>query len=465
MDLITKILDLLKEGKSHSEISLKLFDEDEKLEMEAFQKAFDTAKKTYEVTSTEDKKVADTASKAKYDADVKAAVKVEVDAALKNIPVQGILDTAIKQGVVSEVKENPRQAMTDVGRFYKNMVWLKEGKGDNSKIVTDLIELSQKAFNAYKAQGLTFGSKVAGIVTDNDVNGAFLVRPEFDKEMDRLVFEMDDLLKAITFRSGGDKTLIDSILPFSFSFRADQNAAFAEVKPTFAQQTISYREAGGIVPVARVTFQESDFNLASEISIQAADAIIRLMVPLIATGSTGDGDPFDGFRFHPGVTNHQILDFGTGGKLVSQDLTNAYTAAPDETREQGTFVLDVRELMLLSEERGDDNVPLKTVKKTNGQWMHVVTGRPIVLTSLMSRVNTALTSNAGGTDVGAFYAVLPRFRIYRDGGAMQTATSDQIFFKEDQIGIRFITRMMQGIPVNSRTSIVTLEGVKFNEVT
>ncbi len=280
-------------------------------------------------------------------------------------------------------------------------------------------------------------------------------------EMDKLVYKNSELLNEIKFRPGGDKTDIDSMGTFDLSYRTNQDTAFGETKPTFNQQRLEYREAGAIVPISQYALNGSEFNLVQELVENAADAKIRLMEFQVTSGKTAT-DPFDGIRFHAGVTVYDIIDDANAagsGVLSSKDLTNAYALIPSQSKAGAKFVLDTRELLLLLEERDDQNLPIETVLNVNGRWVHKATGKQIIVSDLMSRVNNGVTANNGGLDINILCGVLDRFRIYEDGG-MQMDQSNEIYFKENQIGLRFILRNKWGIPVNSRSSFVAFNGAR-----
>lgn len=460
MDLTKKIIALLSKGMSREDIVLHIATEDETISNEDAIKAYKSAEKSFSI----EKSMLETDEKEAEEKKIeeKATVLAEAlaEKALKKIKIPSAIDPEKKSSQV-KVVENDLQWKVNFGRAVQLIHYNKENPG-NEDVRKELGELSEKARNSYKSMGLSIptNTKVPGIVTDTDTEGGFLVEPKFDMEMDKLVFAASELIAAITIRRGNDKTLIDSISTFDFAFRADQNAAFGEAKPTFNQEEVNYREAGAIVPISTAAMNGTPFNLTSEIMEGAVDAKIRLLEPLIATGDSSD--PFLGFRFHAGITDSPIIDTGTG-VLSSKDLTNAYLACPTQSRRQGSFVLDTREFCLLAEERDNQNLPIETVVNINGKFIHKKTGLPIIISDLMSRTNLAFTNNSGGTDVGAFFAVLPRFRYYEDGG-MRIDTSKEHFFAEDQIGMRFIIRMKFAIPLQSRSSFVTLSGVKNNPI-
>lgn len=442
--------DLIKEGKSEAECLNAILENDADIQPEEALKQFSLAKKSIEIEELSKTKKLEEQNKAQIEAE---AQKI-AEKALEKIEIESVLEKAISTGRVV-VKENEHAWKADQAKMFKSLADLNK-YGPSHKSAETISELRQKFANVWD-------QKVSGIVTDSDPDGGSFVRPEFDMEVDKLVYRRSELLEKIQIRRGGEKTDINSISTFDFTNRADQNTAFTETKPAFDQERLEYRETGGIVAVGTYHLNGSEYNIIDELMEQAADAKFRHMEPAITTGKVSDGDFFDGMRFKAGVVAHNIIDFGTGGKLVSKDLTNAYLKAASQTRKMGSFILDTRELCLLLEERDNQNLPIETIINVNGSWVHKKTGRPIVVSDLMSRVNTALTSNTGGTEVGAFYGDLSRFRIYQQG-AMDVAQSDQVYWKENQIGIRFILRYKFGIPVNSLTSFVTLQGVLNNEI-
>ena len=440
-----EVKDLIKEGKSQLECVEALLAADETLEAADALASYKSAKKAVDAAELIE---AESAKKAADDA-VSAQAKKVAEAALKEIKVDGIIQKAIASGQV-QVTESPDAWKADQAKMFRLMV--KANQPGASSAHSEIAELKTKFSNVWN-------HKVAGIVTDENSSGGFFVRPEFDLTVDKIVYERSELLDAMQIRRGGDKIDINSISPFDFTNRADQNAAFAETKPTFSQERLEYRETGAIVPIAKYALEESEYDLVGELMSLAADAKIRHIEPAVTTGKVSDGDFFDGMRFKTGVTTSTIADAGTGGTLTSKDLSNAYLACASQTRKNGAFVLDTRELCLLLEERDNQNMPIETIMNVNGQFIHKKTGRPIIVSDLMSRTNNALTSNTGGVEVGAFFADLSRFRIYQNG-AMDIAQSDQIFFKEAQIGFRFILRYKFGIPAQSLSSFVTLQGVE-----
>ena len=207
-----------------------------------------------------------------------------------------------------------------------------------------------------------------------------------------------------------------------------------------------------------------DINLVTEIISAASDAKIRLLEPQILTNSVDvDLDPFDGIRFHPGVVAINCKNFGGTGKPVSSDLTNMYLAAPAQSRAKGKFYMDSRELFLLLEEKTTDGNYLKAVEMVNGNFVHKPTGKIITPVDTLPRTLNGVTDSSTGTDVAVIFGVMSRFRLYQYRG-FRIDTSKDIFFKEDAIGMRMIMTNKQGIPVNSRSSFVTLQGVKYNAI-
>lgn len=440
------IKELIKKGCSEMECIDAILKNDENIAPEDAVASYKNAKKSFDAQFMLELEKEEAAEEAKINEKAKAVA----EKALENIKVEGILEKAISTGRV-HVSEPEGQWKADQAKMLSALVNVKK-YGAGHKSAETVSELRTKFDQAW-------GQKATGVRTDSDAAGGYFVRPEFDAEVDKLVYKRSALLEAIQIRQGGEKTDINSLSTFNFTLRADQNTAIGTTVPTFAQQRVEYREAGAIVAISQYAMEASEYNLVDELIENAADAKIRFLEPAITTGKESDGDAFDGIRFHTGVTTSTIIDNGTGGTLVSKDLSNAYLAAASQSRNFGSFVLDTRELQLLREERDGQGLPIKTVEMMNGQWIHVATGRPIVVSDLMSRTNNALTSNTGGTQVGALFGELGRFRLYQRG-AMDIAQSDQIFFQENQIGMRFIVRYKFGIPTQSRSSFVTLQGVE-----
>lgn len=440
------VKDMILAGKGQLECVEALLKADESLSPADALEKYSSEARVAEASKLIDASVKQTEAEKAQD----VAAKELADKALAKMDVPSLLAKAEASGAII-VKEPEGAWKRDQAKMFR-LLYKAKTADYTEKDRTQFVELRQKFDRVWAV-------KLDGNVTDAAAPGGNFVRPEFDPEVDKLVYKDSVLIKEVKIRPGGDKTDINSLSTFDFTLRADQNAPFAQTKPTTDKLSLEYREAGAVVPVSPYMLEESEPNFISELIEGAADAKIRHLEPAITTGKVSDGDAYDGIRFHTGVTAHDVINAAGTGKLLSKDLTNAWLAAASQTRNQGTFILDTREFGLLKEERDDQNLPIKTIELVNGQWIHLASGRPIIISDLMSRVNTALTSNTGGSQVGALFGVLPRFRIYQRG-AMDIDQSKDIFFIENQIAFRFILRYKFGIPIRSRSSFVTLQGVQ-----
>lgn len=439
---------LIKEGKSELECVEELLKSDESISAGDAVAAYKSALRSSEAANLID---ADAESKKAADA-IEAQAKILAEKALEKIEMDGVIEKAIATGKVF-VKENPNQWKVDQLKMFKSLANVnKYGAGhESAKDVSELMAKFKKAW-----------AEKAGLRTDSDPVGGNWVRPEFDEEVDLLVRKKSQLLDAIGIRRGTDKTEINGMTNFAFTDRATQNDPFAEEIPPTQAEEVLYRETGAIVSFSPYMLTNSEHNLVDNLIELAANAKIEHLEARITTGKISDGNFFDGIRFQSGVTAFNIAAAGGTGLITSKDLTNATLAASDITAANGVFIMDRREAFLLGEERNDENQPIKTVRmQADGSFVHEATGTKVVISNLMSRINTALTSNAGGLEVGCLFGDLSRFRIYQDG-PMDVAQTDQFKWSSNQVSMRFILRYKFAIPANSLTSFVTLQGVKNN---
>lgn len=454
-----KISEWLKAGKSNAEIAEILLEDAEVkslgLTAKAIGEAILEAKSTSDVMEflaqkeTEAKALEAKASK---DLEFKAEVKKQVEEAVKGFETHPLLQKAAAIQLTDNWKED---AVTGL------KLALRVGRKEASSADID-------AYNDYRIKNINrwaekMGIKaIDGIITGTDNAGGYFMPPEFDSEVDKNTFSSSALLSEVKIRTGSEKTEINSIGTFNLSFRTDENAAFGATKPTFAQQELKYKDAGAIVDIANRSLESSFYNIISELTELASDAKIRLLEPLLTTGSTNvDSDAFNGIRFHTGITTLNCLNYGGSGKVTCSDLTNLYLTAPSQTRAQGSFIMDSREAMLLAEERAQNGEYLEAVEMIDGQYVHKPTGKKIIIVDNMSRLCNGVTDRSTGTDVPVLFGVLPRFRIYQLGG-FRIDLSKDFRFDYDATSMRFVLAVKFGIPTNSRSSFVTLQGVKYN---
>jgi len=302
------------------------------------------------------------------------------------------------------------------------------------------------------------------IISGTSTAGGAFMPPEFDAEIDKLVYKKSALLTAIKMRPGGEKTEINSISTFNFTYRTDENTAFATTRPTTATQEVLYKDAGAIIGISNRALQGSYYNIISELVELGADAKIRLLEPLLTTGSIDvDSDAFDGIRFHTGVATLNCANNGGSGRVLSSDLTNLWLTAPSQSRAGGVFIMDSREAMLLAEEKDSNGQKLRAVDIVNGEFVHTSTGKKIIVVDTMHRLCNGVTDRSTGTDVPVLFANLEMFRYYELGG-LRIDMSKEFYYDFDQTGMRFILANKFGIPTQARTSFVTLQGVKTNTI-
>ena len=449
-DLIKK---LLAEGKSQEEIKTAIVEALAKKEVEAVEDI-----KSVIVEAMQEVEAAKSIGEAfgsiesdKKSAGLEAKIK-ELEAKVDGVKMSGSLNS----GVV--VKNADVQWKKDVVDAIHLHCKLKKEGYLSQKEMGLVSSIKERVVNATKAVS-------DGMITGTDAAGGYLIRPEFDAEIDKLLYTKSALLDSMKIRSGNEKTLINGIGTFDFSYRATDNAAFGQTRPTITEQEINYRDAGCVVPMAAKLLDMADYNIISEIVEGAADAKIRLLEPQILVASVDvDLDPFDGVRFHTGVTALNCKNYDGSKKLESIDLTNAFLAAPAQSRSNGMFFMDSRELMLLLEEKATDGHYQKAVEIVNGAFIHMATGKKIVAVDTLHRLLNGVTDRSTQNEVAVIFADMSRFRFYQKGG-LRIDTSKDIFFLEDQIALRFILTNKQGIPTNSRSSFVTIQGVEYNAAT
>lgn len=457
-----RILELLRQGKSFDEAKSIAIEEFENEEVEAIVKALKLAKKEIEAEKKlDDDEKAEAAEKA-FNSRVEEATKKAVEKQLENAKVPSSLNNFDRKEAVS-TNDQPEQWKQDTGRF----IQLISEKHLNQKGQEELIDLKEKF---EKRQAEVMGQKSTdAIIAGTDAAGGYFMEPKFDMEVDKLVYEGSALLQAMKMRPGSEKTLINSISTFNFVHRTDENTAFTETRPTFAQEELKYQDLGAIVGLSNRALNGSAYNLTQELTELAADAKIRKLETVIPTGKASTADPtdtndtfkFNGIWFTSGVTTVNAINKGGTGKVTSADLHAMFLAAPAQTRAKGSFLLDSRELGVLMAEKASDGHLLKQVVNINGKFIHTLSGKEIIPVDNMERTLNS-TTGYSGTDIPVIFGVLDRFRFYTLGG-MRVNTSTERYFEKDQTALRFIMSYKQGIPTYSLSSFVLLLGVKYNQ--
>ena len=407
--------------------------------IESAKKAFDI-KKSYKLAAAE--KVAQETLNSKVD---KA-----LEAKLKEIKLPSVLE---KKSSLVHVSEPAGAWKHDVAKAFR--LKHKQAKGTfTSEDASELAKLSEKCAMVRKS--------VDGLTPDIATEGGNPIRIEFDQEVDKLVYTNSQLLEAVQIRPGTQKTQINGLTNTDFTFRANTRADYAEQRPDTPSEVVDYKTAGQIIYIANSMFSDVDYNLVGELTELAADAKIRLLEPLIASGDSSAA--FLGINFSSGVTALDCINIsggsGTGnGDILDNDLSNMYAASASQTRNQGVFVLDTREWLKIRNQKDSQGMPINAISMVNGQMIHKGTGRPIVSSDLMSRTNNALVANTGGTDVTVLFGKLPAFRIYQNG-QMEVSTSSDYAFASDETAMRFQIHYKQAMPSQSGSKFVTLQGVK-----
>lgn len=454
---------LILEGKNDAEIAQAVVEyESTKSEKqlgttEAIAKKVSEIKKVEEIVS-ELKKIADIeaaeSAKQAEKTDLDAKVKSLVDEQLEGIKTHPLFTGEKKV----TVEDNWRPEAVEGFKLA-----LKVGRKIANSKELDAFE-SYRLKNIQRWQDQKGEKAIDGVISGTDTAGGFFMPPQFDAEVDKLVFTSSALLSAMKIRQGSEKTEINSIGTFNLAFRTDENTAFGTTKPVFAQQELKYKDAGAIVDIANRALESSYYDIINELVEGGADAKIRLLEPLITTGSVDvDSDAFDGIRFHTGVATLDCANNGGSGKVVSADLTNLYLAAPSQSRFQGSFIMDSREAMVLAEEKDTNGQKLKDVEMVNGSFIHKPTGKTITIVDNMYRTCNGVIDRSTGTDVPVLFGVMPRLRFYQLGG-FRIDMSKEFRFDYDATSMRFVIALKFGIPTQSRSSFVTLQGVKYNQV-
>lgn len=426
------ITGLIKKGLSKSEVLSQVADHaDYKgLEVSDIAEAFASASKAVEAEKAIDAKAKSEADQKALDEKVNKIAEKQVEEILKNKKVDGLLSQPV---VVSEVKDAWKKDTFDM---FKAM-YQKDAK--------KVAELSEKAKKVREAEG-------KAVRTDSDGAGGYWVRPEFDDEVDKEVYETSALLNFAKIRAGHDKVTINGIGTIDLAFRTNQATAFGDLTPTFTQKELFFREFGGIVAIAENMIMYNYYDVTGELSILFADSKIRLLEPLIIQGDADGTDPFDGIVNTTGITSVDAKNKGGSGKITSADLSAMYLGCSAQTRnaKSACFVMDTRELMVLLEEKAEDGHYLRAVEMVNGVAMHKPTGKVILTVDTLTRVDGSIP---------VVFGVMDRFRIYTDGG-LQIAQSSERYFEYKQLGIRASQNYMQGVPTNSLASFVSLSGIK-----
>jgi len=452
-EIYKKALELLRAGKKGDEVTAGILEAYPDTKSEDIIKQGALAQKAYEIEVQQKKGEQEEAQKKALEEQAKKLA----EQMLESMDEKSLLEKFKKSGdiVISNVKESEHYWMKDAADVIRTRT-KKELSEDDKRFLNDQREKNDKVAEQ------KYGIK-ASMRGDSNTDGGYLLRPEFDMEIDKKVLANSELINEMTIRPGDDKTLINSITgPLEFAYRANQETAFGTDTLTTAQQELLYREAGMIIPVSKYLFEGSEYNLISELMEFMKDAKIRLIEPLVCSYSVDvDGDPFDGIRFHTGVVAYNIID--ANGATADADLTNMYLQAAPETRAMGVFMMDEREIMLLASVKDVNGNPKNLVLENNG-WKHKATGKRIISVNNLPRTLNSTTDHSTGTDVFVAFGNLKRYRYYEYGG-MDIARSDEVYWTSAQVGIRAIIRNKAGIPANSRDSFVVAIGAKNTAIT
>jgi HK97 family phage major capsid protein len=469
-----KIKQWLKEGKSSGEIcTLILEDSETKADAEKLS-AKNIANMILNI-----KKASEVEAEVKETEEEEARrLKKEEEDLLKEEGVKKLIQKSVDDALKS-IKSHPINGVSGVYGFVEHEDWKKEmgesfllgfkiasGNGTSKDIDNYQLMKEKNIKQVADAKfGGQFDKKSNNFLISATTNaGGFLVHPEFDSEIDKNVTAQSQLMNAIKKRIGTEKDLINSISTFNLSYRANENTAFSQTRPSTAQVELKFKDAGGIVNISRKAMEGSYYNLVDELTQVATDAKIRLLEEMIPTGSvTADEDAFDGIRFQDGITSINGINAGASGAITTTDLSRAFTACDTNARHRGQFIMDTREAMFLAEAKDKNGQLLNLVEMKDGIFYHKSTGKQIIVCDRMHRLLNGVSNRSTGTDVAVLYGDLSRFRYYEQG-VMRIDITDQFKWAEDAYSMRFIVSNKWAVPENSLTSFVTVNGIKENAI-
>ena len=405
------------------------------------------------------------------------AISADIEKREKEIEVREKLEGKLKEDPAEEPKTEEKRSesllpekveVTHDGTYLRKQAKLmnlylrsqKDKAGVSSKVIEELREgmnECREAWDKYLEK-----RDLDGNIAGTDASGGYLIRPEFDAEIDKLVFKTSAFIGAISFRMGNEKTEINGISTFDFTDRASENVAFTETKVTVAQEEVKYKDTGAIIPISNRLIESADVNLMIELQENAVDAKIRYYEANLTTGKTS-GQHFNGIYFVSGITSVDAINKGGTNKLVSKDLTRMYLGCPAQSRANLVFIMDSIELMLLMDETDNEGRPTEPIATINGRFYHKRTGKEIIAVDNMRRTLNGTTDNTTGTDIAVLGGDLRKFRVYKNGG-MRIDMSADAGFEYDQVKVRFIEKYKSAIPSYSKTSFVSLSGIKENFV-
>jgi HK97 family phage major capsid protein len=466
-DLEKRILELLREGKSLDDaksIILDEFGKENKATDEEILEAVEKCQKMVDMDKkAADKKALEADTKA-FNEKVEAEAKKQVEKILEQTKVKGVLELAAKNDGQVIAKEQDEQWIKDCADMLKFGLKLKSD-GLSGEDQSSFDSLKQKSIQVWGEHlGVKSGATLDGIIAQTDAAGGYHMRPEFDMKLDTLLYADSRLLEVIGILRGAEKMLVNGVSTINLTYRTDENTAYTRTRPTYAQEEINPRDAGAIVPISRAYLNGTAYNLMTYLLGLFKDAKIRLLEDLFLIGKT-TGDPFNGIWFTPGIGSVDAKNKGGTGKIESSDLTNSWANLPAQSRKSKStaHIMDTREILVMQEERSTTGAKIDAVKMENGKFIHVPTGKEIIPVDTLDRTLNAYTDKTTGTDVLALTAVLERFRYYEVLGT-RIDTSKEIYFDEDQLGVRFTLRNQLLIPANSLTSFCGISGVKQNAI-
>jgi len=462
VDLYTK---QIGDGKSHNEAFLEVMKEFGEDNEDMIFKSIETAQKVLKFQEKQKENEREQAKKAELETHVDKLVEKRLDEELSKIKTKGFFEPEYKS---VQVEDNWKE---EAGEYLALYISKKIGGGMTPKNEEQFNALSEKNINrikSYRHSGQYSQKAIDAIIARTDSAGGFFMPPQFDAEIDKLVYSRSEFLDTIKIRQGDEKTLINSVGTFDFAFRANENTAYSETRMSFSQQDVRYKDAGAMVPISRAALNGSYYNLIEQVMENAADARIRLLEPLLLTGSINvNNDVFNGLRFQTGTTIMNCKNNGNAGgqgNLVSSDLVMADLAVPAQSSDETcVFIMGREELALLRSEKDLNGRPLETVQMTNGVLVHKDTGRRIIKVTTLPRTLNGQIDRTTGTDVAVILGPLDRYRIYQNG-LMRVDDSYDFHFDYDALTIRFVFAIKTGIPINSRSSFVNVLGVKSNAI-
>lgn len=446
MDIKEKVLSLMLEGKSISEVTLELSaDENYSSDQIASgivqsQKAFDALQKTKEI---------------KKEFEMKEQIEIKAqeiaDQKLREIK----LETEIKD--VKEVKEAWKE---EVGRQFHLFYKLKT-HGLSSKESEELSELSQKAIRVN--QEYEKKTTNSGFVASTASDAGYLIRREFESQVDSLLYQKSEFLNRIKMRPETEKIAIHGVGTVSLAFRTNDDTNFAKTKPTTYEDTLDLKDAGGIVPVSNRALNASYYQIPGILAERFSDAKIRLLEPLIIQGYASGSDAFNGVHFTSGITTVDAKNKGGSGLITNADLTNMYIASKDQISDDpsAAFVMRKIEFFILKNERDKNGQKVDNIITMGTKHYHKDTGKEIIIVNNLSADLNGVT-NRSGSGVPVIFGIWNNFYCYTNG--LRIDTSQDIYFDYDQSAIRFVMPYSQTLASLTKAAFVSLLGITTNAV-